>query len=122
MEREDWMTKAMPKATPGAAQAGVAEQLKEEPAKKVISFGSEHFAYRLTCFGGSLCPSQWPILMQRRGTRANALLGGSISKHQASTSLDETGALSKRLSDELQQQECGTLPSCTIQATSSTEG
>ena len=34
VEREDWMTKAMPKATPGAAQEG-ADQLKEEPAKKV---------------------------------------------------------------------------------------
>ncbi len=44
VEREDWMTKAMPKAAPGAAQEG-AEQLKEEPAKKVMLLANEYFAH-----------------------------------------------------------------------------
>ena len=44
MEREDWMTKAMPKATPGAAQES-AEQQKEEPAKKVILLAHADFRY-----------------------------------------------------------------------------
>ena len=41
VEREDWMTKAMPKATPGAAQEGVADQLKEGVCQEGdIAFGS----------------------------------------------------------------------------------
>ena len=35
MEREDWMTKAMPKSAPGAGKEG-ADAAGEEPMKKVV--------------------------------------------------------------------------------------
>lgn len=46
VEREDWMTKAMPKADPGEAQES-AGQPKDEPAKKVSLPGS--WAHCIAC-------------------------------------------------------------------------
>lgn len=40
MEREDWMTKAMPKSAPGAGKEA-ADAAAEEPVKKVVYASSE---------------------------------------------------------------------------------